>query len=252
MHIERIGFTPLKGARHLSHEEVRLTAEGPEGDRALCLVDPARRRVVRTVENPTLVRTMARWDGGVLAVDLPAGTVAGVPGPTGNVVSLDYWGRTAHVELLDGPWSEAYSEFLGYEVRLGRPVRTGAIVYGASVAVVTTSSMRHLADRVGAPVDSARFRSTFLLDDEGDGPHVEDGWVGRELRLGAATVRVRGVVPRCAVVDIDPVTAERSVPVLKTLGGYRRGEGEIYFGVDAVVVRPGVVRAGDVAALERG
>jgi uncharacterized protein YcbX len=131
-------------------------------------------------------------------------------------------------------------------------VHAGEIVYGASVTVLTTSSMQHLAARVGSPVDSARFRSTFLLDTPGADPHVEDAWVGRELRLGEATVQVRGTVPRCAVVDIDPVSADRSVPVLRTLGGYRRGEGEIYFGVDAVVVRPGSVRAGDPAGLERG
>ena len=47
MRVERIGFTPLKGARHLAHDSVELSATGPTGDRVFCLVDHAR-------ENPDL------------------------------------------------------------------------------------------------------------------------------------------------------------------------------------------------------
>lgn len=252
MRIDRIGFTPLKGGRHLTHDAVRLSAYGPVGDRVFCLVDPGRGRVLRTVENPALLAGAARWDAGVLSVDLPGTSIEGAPSPTGETRKVDYWGRVAEVEVLDGPWAEAYSRHLGYDVVLGRAMHPGDVVYGAAVALVSTSSMDLLSERVGEAVDSARFRSTFLVDTEGAAPHVEDTWVGRELRLGEATVVVRGTVPRCAVVDLDPATGARGLPVLQTLGGYRRGHGEIIFGVDAVVVVPGVVRTGDQAALERG
>jgi uncharacterized protein YcbX len=72
------------------------------------------------------------------------------------------------------------------------------------------------------------------------------------VRLGDATVLVRGTVPRCAVVDIDPGTGLRTEGVLKALAGYRLVDQEVHFGVDAVVVEPGAVRAGDHADLERG
>jgi uncharacterized protein YcbX len=251
MRIDRIGFTPLKGARHLSHDSVELTAEGPVGDRVFCLVDPARERVLRTVENPSLVRTVARWDAGILSVDLPGSTVEGTPTPTGEVVKVDYWGRAAALEVVAGPWAGAFSEYLGYDVVLARSVNPGEVVYGGSVTLVTTASTRLLSERAGREVDSARFRSTFLLDADVE-PHAEDSWVGRQLRLGEATVLVRGTVPRCAVVDVDPATGLDKAPVLRTLAGYRRAEREVHFGVDAVVVSPGVVRAGDAAELERG
>jgi uncharacterized protein YcbX len=251
MRIDRIGFTPLKGARHLAHDSVDLSAEGPVGDRVFCLVDPARERVLRTVENPSLVRTVARWDSGILSVDLPGSTVEGPPTPTGEVVKVDYWGRTAALEVVDGPWARAFSEFLGYDVVLARSVNPGEVVYGGAVTLLTAASMRLLSERVGRELDSARFRSTFLVDADVE-PHAEDAWVGRRLRLGEATVLVRGMVPRCAVVDLDPGTGIDRAPVLKTLAGYRRADGEVHFGVDAVVVAPGVVRAGDSAELERG
>ena len=251
MVVERIGFTPLKGARHVAHPDVTLDAHGPVGDRRWCLVDPARDRVLRTVENPTLLRTVAWADGGTLTVTLPSGQVTGVPEPTGDLRTVDYWGRDAKVELLDGPWSAAFSEHLGYEVRLARPSRAGEVVYGGSVTLVTTSSMALLSERVGRPVGSERFRATYLLHVEGLEPHGEDGWVGREVTLGEAAVRVRGVVPRCAVVDLDPETGVRDVPVLRTLAGYRRSDGEVRFGVDAEITVPGCVRTGDPVVLGR-
>jgi uncharacterized protein YcbX len=249
--VERIGFTPLKGGRHVAHPTSLLTARGPAGDRMFCLVDPTRDRVLRTVENPTMVQAVARVSGETLVVDLPSGAVEGTPIPTGDLRTVDYWGREAKVELLDGPWSAALSEHLGYAVRLARPVHAGDVVYGGSVTLVTTSSMSLLAQRVGHPVGSERFRATYLLDADGLAPHAEDTWVGREVRLGEATVRVRGVVPRCAVIDLDPATGVRDVPVLQTLAGYRRSDGEICFGVDAEVTVPGRVSVGDPVVLGR-
>ncbi len=252
MLVDRIGFAPLKGARHVAHPSSTLTATGPLGDRTYCLLDPARDRVLRTVENPTMVRVVATATDDVLAIELPEGRVEGVPAPTGEVRTVDYWGRDAEVELLDGPWSAALSTYLGYDVRLARPRKAGAVVYGGAVTLVGSSSMAALSARLGQPVDSARFRSTYLLDTGGLEPHIEDAWVGRRLRLGEAVVRVRGVVPRCAVVDLDPLTGLRDMPVLSALAGYRRHQGEICFGVDAEVVEPGRVLTGDSAVvLER-
>jgi uncharacterized protein YcbX len=247
--IERIGFAPLKGGRHMTHDLADLTTDGPVGDRVFCLVDRSRGRVLRTVENPALLRASARWEGGVLSVDLNGDTLEGVPSPIGEMFKVDYWGRTAAVRGCTGPWAEAYSEHLGFDVVLCRSVTAGEVVYGASVTVVTTASMRLLTERLGREVESGRFRSTFLID-TGDAPaHVEDSWVGRKLRVGEATVRIRRLVPRCAVVDANPVTGRNDAPVLQVLSGYRQSQGEVSFGVDAVVRTAGRVEMGDEAKL---
>jgi len=65
-------------------------------------------------------------------------------------------------------------------------------------------------------------------------------------------MRVRGVVPRCVVVDLDPVTGRNDAPLLRELSGYRQSQGEINFGVDAVVTAAGRVRTGDQIVLRRG
>ena len=197
------------------------------------------------------MQAAARWEGGVLSVELNGDTLVGVPSPAGEMLKVDYWGRTAAVQGCSGQWAEAYSEHLGFDVVLCRSVTAGEVVYGASVTVVTTASMRLLTERLGREVESERFRSTFLIDTGDDPPHVEDSWVGRELRVGEATVRIRRVVPRCAVVDLDPVTGRKGTPVLQVLSGYRQSQGEVNFGVDAVVTDAGRVGTGDQVNLEK-
>lgn len=242
VHVSRIGFTSLKGARHLIRPFVDLTLEGPVGDRVFCLVDPARHRVLRTVENPTLVQTRARWEAGVLTVTLPGATVAGLPTFTGETRTLDYWGRRVALETVEGPWADACSALLGYDVVLARS-RRGDVVYGASVSLVTTGSLDELSRRVGTRVLDAQLRATFTVDT--DAPHVEDAWIGRRLALGEAEVEVRSAIPRCRVIDLDPDTGVRRTEALRALADYRRRGNELVFGVDAVVTRPGRVHPGD-------
>ena len=242
MHVSRIGFTPLKGARHLGRPFVDLTRDGPVGDRVFCLVDPARERVLRTVENPTLVQTRATWDAGVLTVTLPGGTIEGVPALAGETRTLDYWGRRVALEIVDGPWAEAYSRHLGYDVVLARST-PGGVVYGASVSLVTTGSIDELSRRVGTRVRDSQLRATFTVHTEA--PHLEDAWIGRRLTLGEAELEVRSTIPRCHVIDLDPDTGNRRTDAMRALAAYRRQGKEVVFGVDAVVTKPGRVHVGD-------
>jgi hypothetical protein len=59
------------------------------------------------------------------------------------------------------------------------------------------------------------------------------------------------------VIDLDPVSGRKDVPVLRTLAGYGRGEGAVpparepEFGVDADVVRAAPVACGDPVAVGR-
>jgi uncharacterized protein YcbX len=250
VHVSRIGLAALKGTRHVDLDTVDLRLDGPRGDRVFCLVEPERARVLRTVENPSLLRAVASWRDGVLTTTLPDEEATGRPVASGETVKVDYWGRVAALDIMSGPWAEAFSRHLGYDVVLARSTRPGEVVFGASVSLVTTSSLDRLAQDVG-PVDQRQFRATMTIDTAGEPAFVEDRWHGLRLRLGDAEVEVRGAVPRCAVIGLDPVSGLRRADVLRTLGGYRRVSGEVVFGVDAIVTRPGRVEVG-TAALERG
>jgi uncharacterized protein YcbX len=242
-----VGFAPVKGTRHTSYDAVRLDAHGPVGDRAFCLVGADNHKVLKTVPHRALLAVLARWDGDTLDLELPSGeTVSGAAAPSGEQVTCDYWGRSVTHELTDGPHSERLSSYLGKDVRLAASPR-GGVVYGAPVSILTTASLRDLGERTGRTdlLDTtARFRMTMVVD-TGDRPYVEDSWAGRELRIGDAVVEVQRAVARCGVIDLDPTTGTKDGSLLMALAGYRPNTGgEPWFGVDARVVTPGVIRGG--------
>ena len=245
--VVRAGFAPIKGTRHLAHDRVTLDAQGPVGDRGFALVsvdpeDPARGRVLRTVQNPSLVAVRAELVGDRLEVELPGGeTVSAVPEVTGRSITCDYWGREVELELVGGPHAELFSSWLDRPVRLAR-ARRGDVVFAGPVSLVTTASLRDLAGHAGQDaVDAARFRPTLVV--ETDEPYAEDAWLGREIRVGEATLRIGVPIPRCAVIDLRPETGERDVRLLKTLALHRalNRAGEPAFGVFAEVVVSGAV-----------
>lgn len=247
--VRRLGFAVLKGTRHLARDAVTLGVDGPVGDRAYCLVDPLSARVLRTVEHPSLTCVEATTgDGGGVRLRWPDGReVDGLLEATDEApLTVDYWGRPATVRLLAGPHTAALAAYLGRPVRLAATA-PGAVVWAGAVSVVTTGQLERLSRRIlgaglTAPPDLAtRFRATLTLDAE------HDPAPGTRLRVGAATIEVGRRIDRCAVVDIDPATGLRDVPVLAHLE--RRG-GLLTFGVDARVVQAGRVEMGDPATPE--
>ncbi len=173
--VRSVGFSPVKGMRHLALDHVDLDELGAVGDRAFCLVDPEKQRVLRTVQHPELIGVVARaYDGG-LALALPSGEQARGPAtPSGESITCDYWGRQVDLALTDGTHAALVSEWLGLDVRLARAPR-GAVVFADPITVITTASVEAL----GELVQPARFRATLVV--ETDEPWVEDTWLGREL-----------------------------------------------------------------------
>lgn len=241
MHIARLALTPVKGGAHLPHPQLEITPSGPAGDRAFALIDPVRRRVLRTVETPALLRARSSWHDGTLAIDLDGRTHVDRPTPAGEPIDVDYWGRSVPVRIQNGPWGAAFSRALGAEVELAHAEHPGGFVYGAPVSLITTTALRTLAARMGAPVAAERFRCTAVIDTDED----EDDWIGRELQLGAARIRVTAPLIRCAVIDIEPNGGSERSRLLRELARYRLGPEGIRFGVQAEVIEPGVVRTGD-------
>jgi len=74
--------------------------------------------------------------------------------------------------------------------------------------------------------------------------YEEDSWVGRDVRLGEATVRVSHRLGRCVVIDHSPVTGSKDWQGVRTIAR-TRGPDSVTLGVIAEVLRPGTVRVGD-------
>ena len=242
--VPSIGFAHIKGTRHEARPGAIVDAQGPVGDRPFCFVDVERAQVLKTVQNPRLIRMTTSLVDDTLTVTLPDGrSASGVPAGSGERLTCSYWKRPVDLELTDGPHSALASEWLGKSVRLARAHR-GDVIYGAGLSIVTTASMRELADPSGHHElldEAARFRATLVLDT--DEPFIEETWRGRDVMLnvpdvGALRVRIGEPIARCAILDLDPITGERGSNLLKTLVASRpRNEaGEPYFGVNAEVI----------------
>ena len=72
----------------------------------------------------------------------------------------------------------------------------------------------------------------------------ERTWPGGELHIGQAVIRLDSLRPRCPMTTVDPETLERDPEVLRDIG--RRFGGRL--ALNAEVVRPGTVHAGDPVA----
>ncbi|MEO0974154.1 MAG: MOSC domain-containing protein [Pseudomonadota bacterium] len=116
------------------------------------------------------------------------------------------------------------------------------------LSFITTQTIAQLGERLGRQLHVQRFRPNFLVEATGGASFPEDDWVGGELHIGAARVRVDVRDRRCAVITIDPETTEQDREVLRTVAREREG----CLGVYGTTVLPGRVRVGDEVRLSMG
>ncbi|PRX33842.1 hypothetical protein SAMN05216257_104236 [Meinhardsimonia xiamenensis] len=109
-----------------------------------------------------------------------------------------------------------------------------------SVSITNLSSHRAVEQRLGRPLSPKRWRGNFWL--EGLAPWQEFEWIGRELRLGQARLKVRERIARCLATTANPDTGRRDAD---TLGVLEEGWGHRDFGIYAEVVAGGRVAVGD-------
>jgi uncharacterized protein YcbX len=150
--------------------------------------------------------------------------------------------------VVEGPWSEALSDFTGRELRLVRADTPATDRRRSGAATLLgTGSLRAMARLLGVQdVDGRRFRMNFGVD--GLAEHEEDEWLGRRVRIGQAVVVPQGNVGRCAVTTQNPETGAPDLDTLKALAAYRQDlqtTEPLPFGVYAAVAEPGRVRLGD-------
>jgi hypothetical protein len=109
------------------------------------------------------------------------------------------------------------------------------------LSLVNLASVRELETRMECRLDPLRFRANLYVD--GAPAWAEFDWVGCELQIGEARMRVPARIPRCAATSVDPATGARDVNVIK---GLRAAYGHYDMGVYVEVLEPGRVRRGDV------
>ena len=248
-----ISHCPVKGLAVRQLDSCELTEAGIAGDREFFLVDE-NDRLVNSKGLGALQQIVPRYDRelGSLTLAFPDGTTVSQEVALDGALDAQFWGDPVAVGVVEGPWSEAISDFAGRELRLVRaPGPAPDRRRSGAATLLGTGSLHALAQVLGVDeVDERRFRMNFGID--GLGEHEEDEWLGRRVRLGDAVVIPQGNVGRCAVTTQSPDTGAPDLDTLKALAAYRgvvETTEPLPFGVYAAVAQPGQVNVGDSVEL---
>ncbi len=174
---------PVKSLQGGPEDRLDIGPHGVVGDRRWGLVDAETGKLASAKRFSVLFEGVGHDD----SLDLPGGV---------------------HVALDDADLaSPPLSAWLGREVRIVQagdggslfPEPEGALVDLAPIHLVTAATLQFCATRwPHLDWDVRRFRPNLVVDIDIE-PFSENGWVGRELRVGQAILRVDQPTMRCAM-----------------------------------------------------
>ena len=250
--VETIYTSPVKSLALGNPETVLVGPHGIVEDRRLYLTDTRGQLLTQRQSGP-LVQVKSEYSEGDnhLSLVFPSGENLEGLLQTGVPVATRIWGRMVPGQLVEGPWSQALSEFCGDAVHLVLSDLPCQCYDEYPVSIISQASIDLLVHQAGAigndgtvPFNARRFRPNFLL--AGCEPHQEDDWIGSVIRIGPdLLVHVVARDPRCSITNHDPDTGETDANTLGLILSYRPNARAPYFGVYGFIVRPGQVSSGD-------
>ena len=171
-------------------------------------------------------------------------------------MKVQVWDDVCTGWLVDSAADRWFSGFLGAEVRLAwmppvtvRPAdpqfvsRLTRVSFadGFPFLLIGSGSLEDLNGRLATPLPMNRFRPNLVVS--GAPPFAEDGW--RRIRIGSIEFELVKPCARCMVTTLDQETGMKGQEPLRTLATYRRVNGEVMFGQNAVHLGQGKLRAGE-------
>ena len=112
------------------------------------------------------------------------------------------------------------------------------------VSLINLASLRDYEGKVGARRHRRRFRSNIWFS--GAAAWSERDWVGQQIQMGGAVLRVTKGITRCPATQVNPETASRDADPVEELRGLY---GHVELGIHAQVVEGGKFAVGDAIEL---
>ena len=259
--IKQLFVYPIKGLRGLEVARARITPFGLAGDRRYMLVDRTGRFLTQR-QHPALARFQVD-----LEADADMEEEGHAPGtalvritdeqdrsirlafepdaPAAERIEVTVWNDTLEAAHTSAEASAFFSEALGEDIRLvwmpedadrfADPTFAGkedrvSFADGFPILVLGTASIDELNERLEAPVPINRFRANVLVS--GSPAWAEDAWT--DLECGSVRLRLVKPCARCVVITTDQKTGERSKEPTATLATYRKQDGKVLVGMNAV------------------
>lgn len=220
---------PVKSLQGERVDAAELGPLGLAGDRRFAIFDIATGFGLTARRVPEMLFASARVNGDGVRITLPDGSVAA------DDAALSAWlGRDVALRSVAEVRERRYENPFDTETESSwAPFEgSGGAFHDSARAAVTVLSTGSVGDR-----EPRRFRANVLVDGSG-----EDALVGRDVRIGDATVSVAAQVPRCVMVTrAQPGGIGTDREVLRRI--HREHGGTLSVG--GTVAGPGVVRVGD-------
>ncbi|MBD3893536.1 MOSC N-terminal beta barrel domain-containing protein [Hydrogenophaga sp.] len=276
LQIEQLWIYPVKSCAGVALDQVELTDTGLAWDRAWMVID-ADGVFVTQRQRPRMALIQPSFKLGELVLRAPGMMALHLSLESAEAaLQVRVWDEHVSAYDMGAVAAQWFSDFLGQPLRLvrfdpqgrracspawcgGRSAHT-QFADGFSLLLSNQASLDELNARLAqagvAPVGMARFRPNIVLgglpayaEDRLAALHIDSA--GGAHESGALIEAVKPCT-RCALVDIDPATAEApssASPVLQMLQSYRqdpRVDGAASFGMNAIVL------AGDAQMLRVG
>jgi uncharacterized protein YcbX len=249
MRVERISRFPVKGLSPEQMEEVALApGQGVPHDRRFAFAQGD------SPFDEADPKWLPKRNFACLAANARVAGVQSAFDPRANTLALRAEGRAPLLVDLADPAARAAAAawitgFMGEEargaLRLAEvPGHAFTDIPDRAVSIIGLASVAELGERAGMALDPLRFRANILFS--GGAPFAELDWVGREVLLGRARLRVFKRTQRCAATEVNPQTAARDALPPRWL---RQHYGHADMGIYAEVIEGGGVAVGDALEL---
>jgi uncharacterized protein YcbX len=264
MTVKLTGLTvyPIKSCRGIPVSESEIDAFGLRYDRRWMVVDELGEFLSQR-SHPRLALVVPTIQDGALRLDAPGMPTLDLPlDPSPTVaLSVTVWDDTCGATWLGEKPARWFSEFLGCSCSLvhmgGATVRPADPAFapggtrvsfadGFPFLLISEESLADLNRRLAQPLPMNRFRPNLVV--AGAQPYDEDRW--ERIEIGGIGLRIVKPCARCLVTTTDQTTAERGREPLRTLATYRKIDGKVMFGQNAVHEGPGRLRVGDLVLLK--
>lgn len=244
---------PIKSMGEVDLSKVFAGERGFEGDRRMVLVDHNNITITQR-EYPELVLfDISSTSIPITITYRPTGETIQVSHFDGNRVEVTVFGDIVRATTAGKDINSWISDRIGAAVRLMKmedsDIRMIDSVFGTSEVsfadgfpylLTNVNSLNDLNSRLQDPVGMNRFRPNIVVD--GLEPYMEDNF--ERIRIGEAEFKKTKPCDRCILTTVDPETGKKGFEPLQTLSTYRRINNNVYFGINLICTKNGMVESG--------
>ncbi|MBL8083264.1 MAG: MOSC domain-containing protein [Candidatus Obscuribacter sp.] len=255
--VSSLHIYPVKSLGGISLERMPLSKRGPLFDREWMIVNAtghflSQREIARMcliscrltgLTERGKIETAAQ-----LVLHIPACAPVEIPMARSTAteeIEVVVW-RDKCLAQVEPEATEALSQYLQEPVRLVRMSRTFTrqvdenyataadtvgFADGFPMLVISDASLSDLNNKLEYQVEMSRFRPNLTVS--GATPFAEDTW--KKLQLDSVRMELVKPCSRCQITTIDQDSADTGKEPLRTLSGYRKIDGKVMFGQNALV-----------------